>query len=291
METQQAIEKLTRLDLIARTGMASRGIVYVLFGGLLLLAGAQAVQVSSETFAAEGQRGAFAALYELPYGSILLGLLALGLFAYTAYRAAAAVFDVEYNGTRPVGIIDRIGHLGVAATYFILACSAAQIAIGLRHVDAGYGNASSRWLAQYLLEMPLGPILLGLVGIGFCVSTVLNARNAIRGTHMRLFSATAPAYVKHTGRAGMFAQAAVAALIGWSLIRAAWFESARQAHALGGALRHIREHTLIYDSIAAGLLMFGLFSLMMARYRIVPKVKIDDLARDKAAEIRFDPAA
>lgn len=272
-----ALDKLTRLDLIARTGMIARGLVYVLLGVLVLKAG---------DHAAEGQNGAFAALAAVPSGSLMLGAVAVGLLAYALFRIATAAFDIEHNGTSPVGIADRIGHLGVAATYLFFAYSSAEIAIGLRQVDRSYGNRTSRFLAEELLAVPLGSLLLGLVGTGFLVATVLNIRNALRDSHMRFTSPLAPAYVTYVGRAGMFTQAAIAALIGWSLIRAAWFADERQAHAFGGALGQIHRHTFVYDAIAIGLILFGAFSLLLARYRIVPKLDVIDAAKGRVERVR-----
>lgn len=277
MSGHGALERLTRLDVIARIGMIARGLVYVLLGVLVLRAGQHAT---------EGQNGVFAALVGVPSGSLLLGLVAIGLLAYALFRIATAAFDIEHNGTSLIGIIDRIGHLGVAVTYLAFAYTSAEIAIGLRHVDRSYGNRTSRYLAERLLDLPLGPLLLGLVGVGFLVSTVLNIRNALRDSHMRFTSPRAPRYVNHAGRAGMFTQAAIAALIGWSMIRAAWFEDERRAHAFGGALRQISGHVVLYDTMAIGLILFGAFSLMLARYRIVPKIDVVAAAKAEARDVR-----
>lgn len=273
MTAEAAIHELTRLDVIARVGMAARGIVYVIIGYLVF---------DSGRHADEGQTGAFAALAEVPMGWILLVLVAAGLFAYAVYRLATALFDADRNGTDAMGIINRIGHAGVALTYFVLSYLAAEIAMGLRHVGQESEDGTSRMLAEQLLDMPLGPILLGLVGIGFLVSLVLNVKNALLGKHMKHCAANAPGFVAQAGRFGMFTQAAIAGMIGWSMLRAAWFESSRQAVGMGGAIEGIRSQALLYNAIAFGLMLFGAFSLMQARWRIVPKIDVVEEAKDKA---------
>ncbi|WP_296676278.1 DUF1206 domain-containing protein [Novosphingobium sp.] len=285
MSADDALDRLTRLDVLARVGMAARGLVYVILGLLVLNAGRHS---------SEGQTGAFAALTSVTGGWILLCMVAAGLFAYGLYRFLTAALDADRNGSSWKGIADRTGHLGVAITYFVFAYLAAEIALGLRRIDHTYANRSSRLLAQQLLELPLGAILLGSVGIGFAVSMVLNIKNAVQGNHMRFASPRAPRYVAHAGRLGMITQAAIAGMIGWSMIRAAWFENSRQAKAMGGALQGIRDQVLLYDGIAIGLILFGLFSLMLARWRIVPKIDVLDEARDKVqavADVLTGPGA
>ena len=70
-----------------RVGYASRGIVYLLIGSFLVLAG-----LHNNPQEAEGLGGALSSLQQQPYGWILLGLTALGLVAYGAFGIAEAVY-------------------------------------------------------------------------------------------------------------------------------------------------------------------------------------------------------
>lgn len=276
MTADKALQEVTRLDVIARIGMAARGIVYVIIGYLVFDAGSHSD---------EGQTGAFAALAEVTMGWLLLIVVALGLFAYAVYRLATALFDADRNGSDTKGMLQRIGHVGVALSYLLLTYVAAEIALGLRQIGPEAEDGTSRFVAQRLLDLPLGPMLLGLVGIGFLVSMVLNVKNAIKDNHMRHCAANAPGFVTYAGRLGMFTQAAIAGMIGWSMLRAAWFESSGQAVGMGGAIDGIRSQTVLYHAIAIGLILFGLFSLMQARWRIVPKIDVVDEVRDSLQDV------
>ncbi|WP_457944754.1 DUF1206 domain-containing protein [Vreelandella alkaliphila] len=64
------------ITLFARMGYASRGIVYVLVGGLATLA---AFGQGGQT---EGSRGALERVLTAPFGKIMLGLIAVGLVGY-----------------------------------------------------------------------------------------------------------------------------------------------------------------------------------------------------------------
>nr|WP_298059161.1 DUF1206 domain-containing protein [uncultured Halomonas sp.] len=68
------------IKLFARMGYASRGIVYMLVGGLAALA---AFGQGGQT---EGSRGALERVLIAPFGKILLGIIAVGLVGYAMWR-------------------------------------------------------------------------------------------------------------------------------------------------------------------------------------------------------------
>jgi hypothetical protein len=59
-------------------------------------------------------------------------------------------------------------------------------------------------------------------------------------------------------------------LMGWSLLRSAWFASSQEVRSLGQALLDLREMGVGFAIIAVGVALFGVFSLITARYRIIP---------------------
>ena len=89
----------------------------------------------------------------------------------------------------------------------------------------------------------------------------MQGKTAVTRSFMRELSSRAPEVVEYLGRAGLAARAVVFAIIGWSLMRGAWFDSSSEVKTL----------------VAAGLLLFGVFSLFAARYRIVPDLERSDL--------------
>ena len=68
------------VKLFARMGYASRGVVYLLVGGLAALA---ALGQGGQT---EGSRGALESVLTAPFGKIMLGIIALGLVGYAMWR-------------------------------------------------------------------------------------------------------------------------------------------------------------------------------------------------------------
>jgi len=72
---------------LGRAGYLARGLVFVIIGGFLIIAALQA-----DPAEAKGVTGALRALEEQPYGWILFGLTALGLFAFGAFQLVVAAF-------------------------------------------------------------------------------------------------------------------------------------------------------------------------------------------------------
>ena len=79
------------------------------------------------------------------------------------------------------------------------------------------------------------------------------------------------------GHAGFTSRAVVFGIIGWSLVQSAWFADAGDIKTLGGAVSSLAEQGILYTLTAVGLVLFGLFSLLMARYRIVPDLDGADM--------------
>ena len=77
------------ITVLARMGYASRGIVYVLVGGLAALA------VFGQGGQTEGSRGALERVLVAPFGKVLLGIIAIGLVGYSLWRTIQAVKDLS----------------------------------------------------------------------------------------------------------------------------------------------------------------------------------------------------
>ena len=81
------------------------------------------------------------------------------------------------------------------------------------------------------------------------------------------------------GRLGYAARALVIGMVGWFLLQAAL--DGERVRSFGDALALLRnQHGWLFVAVAAGLMAFGLTSLMMARYRrIEDRDVVDDLER------------
>ncbi len=89
---------------------------------------------------------------------------------------------------------------------------------------------------------------------------------------MKKISGRAPASVEMIGRIGHGARAVVFLVIGWSLLQSAWLVQSSEIKGLGAAIDALSDNEWLYPLVAIGLIVFGIFSLIAARYRIIPDV-------------------
>lgn len=247
--------------MLVRIGYAARGLVYILLGYLAL---------SSSRGASAGPQASFELLQDVPFGSAALHVTATGLLAYAIYKLIAAVSDLEHHGSDAKGLAQRIGYFASGLAHTVLAWTAFQFARGDKQTPS---SDSSGQAASTLLLWDLGAAALGLIGIGFVLGAIFQARSAFTAHFMRTVGAGAPSAVCWIGRIGHAARAAVFLIIGWSLIKSAWLNSGDGVRGLGSALMSLRESAALYTIVAFGLLMFGVFSLIVARFRIIPDVE------------------
>lgn len=249
------IDRLRRLETFARAGWFARGVVYCLLA-YFALSGAGASEASPQ--------GVFEAVRDTQGGAILLGLLATGLAFYGAYRLYSAALDSEGKGDDAKGIAIRIGYAASGIAHFLLAYAATRLATG----QSGQGDGGQEQAAgSMMLEMPLGGPVLGAIGLCFLAAAAHQAIKSWKVDFMEGVAAHAPRWVVPVGRAGLAARAVVFTVIGISLMRAGWFESAAEVKGMGDALSALNEYPELYVLVSAGLFLFGVHSFVDARWR------------------------
>lgn len=261
------------LVLLIRLGLATRGLVYLMLGYLALTT-ASAARVD------DGAGDIFAVLSAIPGGTLVLYLVAAGLGGYALFRLCAALFDIERKGSSTKGVAYRIAYLASAAIHAAMAWTAARMASGAREA----GKDQSPEMAATVLDYPLGETVLGLAGIALVAAALFQTHNAVTAGFMRQIATDAPPATCWIGRAGHAARAVVMALIGWSLLRSAWSGRTDGVVSLGGAINDLRQAETVFVLVAGGLVLFGVFSLITARFRILPD-PLPDSARRRAERI------
>lgn len=250
------------IEPIARVGLAARGALYVVVG---LVAVRVAVGLGGRTTTPQGAVAEVGRFYA---GGALLLILALGLAAYVVWRVAQAIGDLDKHGTGLTGWAMRFGELVSALIHFGLALTAAGI--------AGFAEAGSlrSWVARALGE-PLGIGAVGLAGaivMGVGVGQFYSAWKVKFEEDLQLgqMSARAQVWARRTGRFGLAARGVTFLVIGWFLIRAAFFVRAREVKDMGEALRVLGEQPYgpwLLGVVACGTIAYGFSSFLEARYR------------------------
>jgi hypothetical protein len=252
--------------LIGRAGFVARGAVYFIVGWL-------AVVAAFGGSAATDKQGALETIGQLPFGTVLLAVVAAGLFAYALWSLVRAMFDPERRGHEAKGLIARAGYAVAGLSYAGLALGAAQFALGSGTAGKG-SDASTQDSTASLLQAPFGPPLVIAIGAILLAIAAVEFVKAYTGSFLKDLSlgalgAEARRWVERVGRMGLAARGVVFALIGIFLVQASLQHDAGTAVGLGGALNKLAEQPygeILLGVVAVGLCMYGLFSFVEARY-------------------------
>ena len=251
------VDKSEKFSWLVRVGYFSRAILYTVVG-LIALTSAGRI--------AEGTAGIFKAIEEFPAGTVILWIMMVGLFGYALFRFCSPLFDIENEGSDTKGWGKRIGHTGSAIGHLALAYSAFRFA-----TDSGSGGGGAQEAAAGVLGVEFGGIVIGLLGVTFFIAAFNQGKKGVTGSFMNRISPQAPDFTRMIGGAGYLARAVVFGVIGWSLVRAGFFsQGSDQVKTIGDAVASLADDGIVFTLVAIGLLLFGLFSFILARYRIIP---------------------
>jgi hypothetical protein len=256
------------LAAVARTGLLSRAVIYVMLAvlaGLIVADGRPPAQASGT--------GALTEIAKQPAGPFLLGLLSAGLLCYGGWRlvqAAAGVDPAKHD--RPSGWT-RLGWLAIAAMYLLLFAEAVSILIG----DGASGGPAShpQGAAATVLSWPGGPVILGLAGAALAASALALgvwgfAHDYGKTLDEHRVRAAVRSASRAAGIAGNLTRAALLALVASYTFVAAVDDSPHRAKSLDQSLETVAHSTAgpwCISLAALGLASFALYSVVEARYR------------------------
>lgn len=256
------------VERLARFGYVAKGIVYIIIGVLALLT---AFGRGGET---TDSRGALERIVTQPFGQILLGAVAVGLVGYALWRFVQAGADPEGKGTGFKGVAVRLGYAFSGVLHAGLAFTAVQLVLSAGNDRRGRGDATQDWTAR-ALSLPLGRWLIVIAGlgiIGFGIFQLGKAYTAKFRKKLRLneMSNTEQTWATRGGRLGFAARGIVFGVIGVFLVQAALRYDPSRAQGVGGALDALARQSygsIILGVVALGLIAYGLFMFVEARYR------------------------
>jgi Domain of Unknown Function (DUF1206) len=265
------------LEHVARVGIVAKALVYL---GIGLLATGAALRIGG---ALTDTSGIFHFVLHQPLGRVLLGALSLGLLAYTAWLLVQAFLDPDGNGTSFVGLVNRFGHVVTALAQLALSIEGARLALGLPSVLSASGaqrsgvDLSNQRLVAEGFRVPFGVHLVGLVGlvlVGVAISQMYRALLGDVHHDWRLGGlGKGGAWAVRIGRFGLAARAVVVGVAGALVFQAARSYDPSRAGGIGDVLRTLaRQYTSgwLLGLVALGLVAFGIFGLVEARYRVIP---------------------
>lgn len=254
------------IELASRLGYAARGLVYLGLGTVVLLA---ALDLTPR---AKGAKGMLSAWADWPMGWALIGAIGVGLAGFAAWRILQAVFDADRHGRTPKAWAVRIGQAFSALVYGGLALSAFELLDELEDVGEVDEERSAHHAARTVLDLPYGDALLiaaGLAVLAFAVGNVVQGLMQDFSKRLDCDDKTCRRVVP-LAKAGYGARGLASLPLGVFLVMAGLQARAGEAHSWGGALQAIERQPFgswALCLVAAGLIAFGLFGLVEARYR------------------------
>lgn len=254
----------------ARFGYAANGFVYLLLGVLALRAaiGPRRANITREDV--------LVGLVVEPFGEILLGLITLGLVGYSLghlFMAFRSEEDSDRDGL--LGLGNRAAHGGSAFIHLGLALFAGQLALtGSSNAASGGQQTPEDWTAL-VMTYPFGRWLVGLAGLFILGVAFYVFYKAVTAKFKESFdlaemSEKEKSRLVAIGRLGFAARGSVYVIIGIFVIRAAIQFDPQEVGGLGEALAALATQTYgpwLLGAVALGLMAYGLYGMLLGRYR------------------------
>jgi hypothetical protein len=255
------VEKLARFGLLAQG--VSFGLVAVLAIKLALGDGGKATD----------REGALRAIAQDGVGRVIVIALAVGFGCYALWRLFEAVFGRKLESSKNESAWKRVGALGKAAIYGSLCAAAVSVLIG---ESGGSGNEQKEATAG-ILGWPAGKWIVMGIAAGIAAAALWNLYRGISQRFLKQLktgemSSTVRGWATRVGVVGLVARAVVFGVIAWFFFDAAEDYNANKAEGLDGALRKLAAEdygTWLLGIVAVGLLAYGVFCVIQARYREV----------------------
>jgi hypothetical protein len=263
-DARRAVRKVAPwIVYLGRFGLVAKGLVYVIVGWLAI----QSARLGGQL---PDQQGALRSILRQPFGRTLLIVMSVGLFAYMIWRIVQAAFNPEQEPNTLGGWAKRAFRLGSGLIYGGLGVAAARLLVGMQ----AKRRSPSDW-TEMVMSKPFGKWLVVAAGIAIAGLGAFRLYKAWEGElkkHLILdgYAARARAWITGLGRVGQAARGVVFIVMGLFAFFAGLHANPREAKGVAealGAIERAPYGPYLLGAVAAGLIAYGLFQFVEARYR------------------------
>ena len=250
------------IDMLARLGLAVRGIIYVVIGVIAVMLALGAARHAPD------RAGALEAVASKPFGYLLLWVITIGFGGLALWRLVQAAV-ARLNPTEAY----RLRAAGGAVAY-VIACLTTYWFVRYGRVPAS-SDTTSRDLTATVMSHSGGQVIVVVAGLVIAAVGIYMVVQAFRLEFTRYLrmgwmSRRTQDTVVRLGQAGYAARGVIAFLIGVAVFDAGVTYRSARAEGLDGALRTVAGWPfgpVLLILVALGLIAFGLLSFLEARWR------------------------
>ena len=237
-------------------GLVSYGLVHLVLAWLALQ-----IAFGGREDASAG--GALQQLTQQPLGTVLLWVMAIGLFTLVVWQVVEATIG-RAASNRDGRLRKRLSSAGRALVYLALGILAVGVAVGN---GGGSGNGEQN-LSARLMDLPFGRILVALVGAAVIAVGISQIVKGVKQKFVEDLDSGVTQLVRRLGTVGYCAKGVALVIIGGLFGYAALTHDPKKAGGLDAALSTIREQpfgTALLVIMAIGMASFGVFCFVWAR--------------------------
>jgi hypothetical protein len=268
VEAAETAVKQPGVQSLARLGFYSKGFLFIVIGGLalLLVFGLDGGKIADPT-------GALATVAATGYGRIFLIVFIAGAVGHGFWNILRGAADVDSVGKGWQGIVKRGIAVGLGIFYLGLAMAALEIVVFASRAEDVSSHAEETFIAV-LMAIPLGFVLLALIGLGVMVAGATECYNGLSGRYQENYklwkiSGLHMVFINILGVLSFSARAVLLVIMGYFFISAAIFADGGSV-GLDAALLTLLQSgygkVLVFIA-AIGLVGHGILAFYEARYR------------------------
>lgn len=255
------------VERLAKVGLYTKGVLYCLIGLLALRA---ALELGSPNHSVN-RKSVFLFIEELIFGRVLLGLVAIGLACYCAWRLLQALQDTEHKGTDAKGIAYRLRYAASGMFYGLITLLAAKLAVAGSDGDDSLRQA----FVEVVVQRPLGQGLLILGAVAVALAGFYQIYQGVSGRYREKIKEAgwkddAEETMIKAGKIGYAARGTVWVISAYLLVSAALHVRKYSEGAAVNAFQFLENSffgSFLVGGAAFGLICYGFFIFMEAKFR------------------------